>query len=315
MAAATFDIILIGATGFTGHRAAQYLHDHAPDTIRWGVAARNPKKLSALATELEISSDRTFTVDTTNKEQVESVVQKTRIIITTAGPFSLYGEEVIAVCAAFGTHYLDITGEVGFIKKMKDAHEALAKKSGAILVPFSGFDSVPADLATFLLSKKFENPQNLNIRAYYSISSGFNGGTIATMLNKYETGEYKQMNRPNLLFDEEDGQQIHPPNHTNFFGFDTTIKRWSTPFIMGPINSKVVYKSAAIMRRDASPYAQSIAYSEHASLGEWLNPIPFLVNSLVLLSLSAFAPYKWFRSLLKKFMPAPGEGPDRKSVM
>ncbi len=314
MATSAFDIILIGATGFTGRRAAQYLHDHAPASIRWGIAARNPQKLSKLAKDLNIHTDRIFTVDTTLKKQVESVVQETRIIITTAGPFSLYGEEVIAACARFGTHYLDITGEVGFIKKMKDTYEALALESGALLVPFSGFDSVPSDLATFLLSKKFNEPQQLNIRSYYSISSGFNGGTIATMLHKYETGEYKQMNQPNLLFNEKDEQQIHSPDHINFFGFDSTIQRWSTPFIMGPINSKVVYKSAAIMRKNGTPYAHSISYSEHASLGEWLNPFPFILNSLMLIALTAFAPYKWFRNLLKKFMPKPGEGPSEEQI-
>jgi short subunit dehydrogenase-like uncharacterized protein len=308
-----FDIILIGATGFTGQRAARYLNENAPDNLNWGIAARNPEKLNNVSSEINLGSEKCFIVDTTVKEQVEAVVKQSRIIVTTVGPFSLYGEEVIAACAKFGTHYLDITGEVGFIKKMKDTYGSLAKKNGAILIPFSGFDSVPADIATFLLSREFEQPAKLDIKAYYSISGGFNGGTIATMLNKFETGEYKKMNDPRLLLDQT-GQEIHTPASANFFGYDNKIGRWSAPFIMGAINSKVIYKSASLMHDSGKPYASSISYSEHSSLGKWYNPIPFLVVSLILLSISLLGPQKWFRSFLRKIMPAPGEGPSEKQI-
>lgn len=314
MADKPFDLILIGATGFTGQRAARYLKKHAPESLKWGIAARNPSKMQPLASELGISNDRCFRVDTTLRDEVESVVAKTRIIITTVGPFSLYGEEVIAACARLGTHYLDITGEVGFIKKMKDRYESLALESGAKLIPFSGFDSVPAELAAYLLSSSLDNPEKLSIRSYYSISGGFNGGTIATMLNKFETGEYKEMNDPALLIGENSTQKIHSPEKGNFFGYDRKIGRWSAPFIMGSINAKVVYQSASEYLKAGTPYAQSISYSEHASLGKWYNPFPFLMVSLVLLSITLLAPYSWFRRLLKGIMPAPGEGPTEKQI-
>jgi short subunit dehydrogenase-like uncharacterized protein len=313
MSSKSFDLILIGATGFTGERAARYLSKHAPSNLKWGIAARNKEKLSAVAESLSISGDRQFIVNTTIKEQVEEVIRQTKIVITTVGPFSLYGEEIIAACARFGTHYLDITGEVGFIKKMKDKYGDSAKESGAILIPFSGFDSVPADLTTLLLSKEFENPNKLSIRSYYSISGGFNGGTIATMLNKFETGEYKEMGDPKLLLDDTK-QHIHSPENAQFFGFDTSISRWSAPFIMGAINSKVVYKSAEDAAESGNSYAKNIAYSEHSSLGKWYNPIPFFVVSLILLSISILGPQKWFRNLLKKIMPAPGEGPSEQQI-
>lgn len=304
----SFDIILIGATGFTGQRAAKYLRDNAPESLKWGIAARNPEKISDIAQSLSVPDDHQFIVDTTKKDQVESVVQQTKIIITTVGPFSLYGEEVIAACAKFGTHYLDITGEVGFIKKMKEKYEEKAQKTGALLVPFSGFDSVPADLAAMILSEKFNHPKKLSIKSYYSISGGFNGGTIATMLNKFETGEYREMTNPKLLI-ENSSQKVHKPNGAQFFGYDSEIRRWSAPFIMGAINSKVVYKSA-----DDNNYAESIAYSEHSSLGKWFNPIPFFVVSLIVLSISIFGPKAWFRKILKKIMPAPGEGPSEAQI-
>lgn len=313
MTSKPFDIILIGATGFTGQRAAHYLSDNAPKTLKWGIAARNPDKLNLIAEKLNITKNQCFIVDTTIRAEVEKIVRQTRIIITTVGPFSLYGEEVIAACAKFGTHYLDITGEVGFIKKMKDKYEVSAKKSGAKLIPFSGFDSVPADIAAFLLSKEFNCPAKLNIRAYYSISGGFNGGTIATMMNKFETGEYKKMDNPKLLIDKN-GQQIHAPKRAHFFGYDKRINRWSAPFIMDAINSKIVYKSASMVHDTSFCYAKSISYSEHSSLSKWYNPIPFILVSFILVSIKALGPKKWFRALLKKIMPAPGEGPSEEQI-
>ncbi|WP_428236315.1 saccharopine dehydrogenase family protein [Gracilimonas sp.] len=310
----SFDLILIGATGFTGRRAARYLKEHAPEDFNWGIAARNPDKVSALAKKLNLPENQCFIVDNLNKERVEEVVQKTKIVITTAGPFSLYGENVIAACAKFGTHYLDITGEVGFIKQMADKYGEMARESGALLIPFSGFDSIPADIAAFLLQKEFDQPEKLSIKSYYSISGGFNGGTIATMLNKFETGEYKKMNTPTLLLSQNTEQNIHKPEDAQFFGFDSAISRWSAPFIMGAINSKVVYKTAELMKEQGAPYAESISYSEHSSLGRWYNPVPFFVVSIIVLSITLLGPFEWFRNLLRKIMPAPGEGPSEEQI-
>ncbi len=309
----SFDLILMGATGFTGRRATAYLSQHAPDTLRWGVAARNEAKLAKVAQNLGLSNEQCFVVDALNKQQVTELVQKTSIIITTVGPFSLYGEELIAACAKHGTHYFDITGEVGFIKSMTDKYEETAQKSGAILVPFSGFDSIPADLTAFLLAKKFEQPEKLSIDAYYSTHGGLNGGTIATMLNKFESGESKQMNDPHLLTGPT-SQRIHKSQHAGYFGYNNELKRWTAPFIMSAINSKVVYKTAALNQAAETPYADSISYAEHFSLGKWFNPIPFISTSLTVLSLAILGPRKWFRTFLKKVMPAPGEGPSEESI-
>ncbi|MDR9419423.1 saccharopine dehydrogenase family protein [Gracilimonas sp.] len=308
-----FDLILIGATGFTGKRAARYLSNHAPKDLKWGIAARNEHKLQKVAGLLDITADRCFIVDTTEKSQVEDVVSQSKIIMTTVGPFSLYGENVIAACAKFGTHYLDITGEVGFIKKMKEKYGETAQQNGAKIIPFSGFDSVPADISAYLLSQEFNNPDKLTLTSYYSISGGFNGGTIATMLHKFESGEYKEMSNPALLLDDS-SLQIHKPEYQNFFGYNRKIHRWTAPFIMSAINSKVVYKSASLIQKNSSPYAKSISYNEQMSLGKWYNPLPFFVVSLILLSINLLGPYGWFRSILRKIMPAPGEGPSEQEI-
>lgn len=312
MSSKSFDIILVGATGFTGRRAVKYFIDHAPETLKWGIAARNPQKLKNIAQEQGIEPDRCFKVDTTNPEDVNQIVERTRIIVTTVGPFSLYGEELIRQCAENGTHYLDITGEVGFIQKMIYKYEKEAIKSGAILIPFSGFDSVPADITSYLLSREFDKPKRLSIKSYYSISGGFNGGTISTMLNKFETGEYKEMSDPKLLI-QDLAQKVHKTDGAQFFGFDNLIKKWSAPFIMGTINSKVVYRTASLFSEE-NKYAESIGYSEHSALGSWYNPLPFLFISIFMIALTLLGPYNWFRNIIKKIMPSPGEGPSEESI-
>lgn len=278
-----------------------------------GIAGRNLDRLTILANELGFTQNQVFKVDNLNKSEVDEVVGKAKIIVTTAGPYSLYGENVIASCAEQGTHYLDITGEVGFIKQMSDKYDELAKKNKCKLIPFSGFDSVPAEICTFLLSKKFSPEDEVYIKAYYSISGGFNGGTIATMMNKFETGEYKLMTNPRLAM-EGTSQELANAEDRNFFGFDEEISRWSTPFIMSPINSKVIYRTASLMRNFGTPYFKRIAYSEHSSLGKRLNPIPFLGVSLMLISIGVLGRFSWFRKLVLVATPPPGEGPSEESI-
>lgn len=307
------DIILLGATGFTGQRAAQYYRDHAPEKLTWGIAGRNKDKLNALAAELDLSEDRIIVCDATDPEQVDAMVARCRILVTTAGPFSLYGKEVVRACAQTGTHYLDITGEVDFIRSMIDAHGDEAERSGSVLVPFSGFDSVPADIGTLLSASQFDKPEELIIRSYYTISGGFNGGTIATMLNKFESGEYRKMGDPRILMHEGRPETEHVEG-SKYSGFDPTIGRWTLPFIMGAINSKVVYRTAQLMADAGHPYAQKITYSEHSALGKKREPFSFFFLAIILGSLQKFGPKKWFRSLVRKIAPSPGEGPSESVI-
>ncbi len=307
-----FDIILIGATGFTGRRAARYLKTHGKG-LHIGLGARNSERLNILAIELGYNEGSLFVVNTLQKEQLDKVTALAKIVISTAGPFSLYGEQVIASCVEHGTHYLDITGEVDFIYEMIEKYGDLALQNKCKLIPFSGFDSVPADISAYLLSKKFDSPKELNIKAYYSISGGFNGGTIASMMNKFESGDFKTMSNPRLIMQGSE-QQLSNQSGTNSLGFNSDIKRWTAPFIMGAINSKVVYRSASLFRIFEQPYAEAISYSEHSSFGKRYNPFSFIMVTSLLIALKVLGPYSWFRTLIKKIAPNPGEGPSEKTI-
>lgn len=308
-----FDILLIGATGFTGKRAARYLSEHA-NNLNFAIAARNSTKLKEISSSLNIADENCFIVDTLDQNSLDSAISQANIVITTVGPFSLYGELVIASCVKYGSHYLDITGEVDFIRKMMDKYNSDAIQNKSILIPFSGFDSVPADITAYLLCKEFSADDKIRIKSYYKISGGFNGGTIATMLNKFDSGEYKKMGNPTLLMNIKN-QKIGSSKGTNYFGYDKNISRWTAPFIMGAINSKIVYKSADdFYLKENKRYANELVYSEHSSLSKWYNPFPFLFISVFLFSFSMLAPFKWFRKIIKFFAPEPGEGPSEKVI-
>ena len=150
-----YDIIVLGATGFTGRRAARELMNQYSSKYQIGLAARNRERLETLADQLGLPTKDCFIVDTTDTERVREVVGFTHLIVSTVGPYTLYGESVIAACAELGTHYTDITGEVDFIARMSERHSDKAQASGARLVSFCGFDSIPAEVAVHKLAQRF----------------------------------------------------------------------------------------------------------------------------------------------------------------
>ena len=252
--------------------------------------------------------------------------------MSTAGPYSLYGESVIAACAQQGTHYTDITGEVDFIARMSECYAEEATASGARLVSFCGFDSVPAEVAVHKVAQRFGPEDQLIIQSYYTTKGGLNGGTIATMLNKLASGRDNQSIRPDILVDADKYNEIAckitaekqsnvtnlptlvQPKGAKFFGFIRSIQRWSTPFIMSGVNARVVYCSMSHQQFLGSYAFNRFGYSEQSSLGRWYNPGSFILTTLLLFTLTTLGPFAWFRSLLTSFIPSPGEGPSAESI-
>tara|TARA_B100000575_G_C23143622_1_gene666652 strand:- start:8439 stop:9716 length:1278 start_codon:yes stop_codon:yes gene_type:complete len=325
-----YDMIVIGATGFTGRRTARELINKYSSTYRIGLAARDKKRLEALATKLGLSTKDCFTLDTTDTQVVKEVVGRSRLIISTVGPYALYGESVIAACAQLGTHYTDITGEVDFIARMTECYAEEARASGARLVSFCGFDSVPAEVAVHKLTKRFGAEEELTIQSYYTTKGGLNGGTIATMLNKLASGGDNESVGPDVLIAAgkyaESAKKVKDKNNTpkpitliqpkdaRFFGFVGRIQRWSTPFVMSGINARVVYRSVSDMQQAGNYSLKCFGYSEQSSLGRWYTPISFITTSILLLCLASFGPLAWFRRILSHIVPAPGQGPSERSI-
>src|SRR5687767_7934311 len=172
-----FDLVMFGATGFTGKLVAEYIANQKPK--RWAIAGRNKEKLEDLGLDVPI-----LIVDAMDAAQCKAVAERARVVCTTVGPYQKYGSLLVAACAEAGTHYCDLTGEVNWMRDMIDANHDRARKSGARIVHTCGFDSIPSDLGCWATQQEFKQRFGRyakKVTAYYGEQSGgMSGGTVAS---------------------------------------------------------------------------------------------------------------------------------------
>ena len=168
--------------------------------VRWAIAGRNREKLEAVKRQVGgVAKDVDILVaDSGNQTAVDAVVSRTRVMLTTAGPFALYGSAIVDACVRFKTHYVDITGETTWVKGLIDRYHNRAAADGTRIIPFCGFDSVPSDLGAYLIVRHMQREfvSCKEVKAYFQVSGGVNGGTLATMFNLYDTGQARADARP-----------------------------------------------------------------------------------------------------------------------
>ena len=201
-----YDVILYGASGFVGRQTVAYFATH-PEVrakrLRWALAGRSGSKLEAVRESIPGAKKAGIVVaEAHDTAAMDALAASTRVVLSTAGPFALYGSELVAACVRHGTHYVDITGETPWVKGLIDQHDAQAKKSGARIIPFCGFDSIPSDLSAWLahhaMREQFDE-DCVRVKVAFSLRGGFNGGTLASMFNMLEQGQMAQMADPFLL--------------------------------------------------------------------------------------------------------------------
>ena len=182
-----FDLVVHGATGFTGRLVVEYLLQRYPagSGLRWAMGGRNAEKLAAVRDEVGAPADTPLVVtDTSSPASLQALMDQTRLVLTTVGPYQLYGNELVAACAAAGVDYVDLCGEPAWMRKMIDAHEATAQASGARIVFSCGFDSIPFDLGVFLLQNemkaRFGHPASRVRGRVRKMKGTFSGGTAAS---------------------------------------------------------------------------------------------------------------------------------------
>jgi short subunit dehydrogenase-like uncharacterized protein len=185
-----FDIVLFGATGFTGALTAEYLARHAPAGLRWALAGRSPEKLEKVRAGLadvdpELKQLELLQADSTDASSLADVARRTRVLITTVGPYLQYGEPLVAACAEAGTDYVDLTGEPEFVDRMYVAHHATAEKTGARIVHACGFDSIPADLGAYFTVKQLPADQPITVRGVVRANAKFSGGTFHSAVTAF----------------------------------------------------------------------------------------------------------------------------------
>ncbi|MGK3204130.1 saccharopine dehydrogenase family protein [Amycolatopsis sp. MEPSY49] len=182
-----YDVVLFGATGFTGGLTAEYLARHAPAELRWALAGRNRSKLEAVRAQLATIDARFATLDllvadSGEPASLKAVAEATKVVITTVGPYLTQGEPLVAACAAAGTDYVDLTGEPEFVDRMYLAHDRRARETGARLVHACGFDSIPHDLGAYFTVKQLPEGVPLKVDGYVRASGMPSGGTFLSAL-------------------------------------------------------------------------------------------------------------------------------------
>ncbi|MGN6782653.1 MAG: saccharopine dehydrogenase family protein [Marmoricola sp.] len=191
-----YDIVLLGATGFTGELTAAYLAEHAPADCRWALAGRNRAKLEAVRTRLAATTSKAadlplVVADSADPESLRALAESTRVVITTVGPYLLHGEPLVRACAEAGTDYVDLTGEPEFVDRMYLAHHETAVASGARLVHACGFDSIPHDLGAYFTVTRLPDDVPVRMRGVVRSNATFSGGTFHSAMTAFSRA--KQM--------------------------------------------------------------------------------------------------------------------------
>jgi short subunit dehydrogenase-like uncharacterized protein len=313
-----YDVVLYGASGFVGRQTVAYFAAH-PEVksagLSWALAGRSAEKLEAVRKACPGTDQAGILVaEAHDAKAMDQLAANARVVLSTAGPFALYGSELVAACVRNGTHYVDITGETPWVKGLIERHHQDAERKGARIIPFCGFDSIPSDLSARLANEAMWERYGeacTAVKVAFSIRGGFNGGTLASLFNMLASGQSEAMADPFLLNPEG----AHPSNvsaHADPLGprHDGDFSAWLGPFMMSTINTRVVRRSAALLG-----YAPGYSYQEYLRLGRG----PGAALAATTLSVGSFASQAALRvapirRLAQKFAPQPGAGPSVASM-
>ncbi len=320
MAKREFDIIIWGASGFTGKLVVQYLAKTygVDDDIHWAIAGRNQEKLEAVRQSCLSAAQRErlpiLIADSDDPPSLATLVSRTRVLCTTVGPYAKHGTPLVAACAEAGTDYCDLAGEVHWMARVIPAYQATAEASGARIVHTCGFDSIPFDLGTWYLQQAMQERHGVTaprVKARVGRYRGTaSGGTISSILNMLEEAGRDPSIRqlvadPYALYPQgvaagEDGAD------QSGVRFDPDFHQWTSPFIMAVVNTRVVRRSNALL---GFPWGEDFRYDEavlnRSRYQAMRNSVAAGAGMLAL----ALGPT---RKLAQRFLPKPGQGPSRK---
>jgi len=247
-----FDIIVYGATGYTGRLVAEYLKTKTG--LKWAMAGRSADKLSEVRDLIGAAADTPLIVaDASDPASLDAMVKRTKVVLTTVGPYQLYGNELVEACVANGTDYTDLCGEPAWMRQKIDQHEEAAKASGARIVFSAGFDSIPFDLGVLMLQKHcvetFGAPAPRVKGRVRAMKGTFSGGTAASMkatmaAASKDPAVIKYLTNPFSLAGGFEGPAQPAGNKPEY---DESIGSWATSFVMAPINTKNVHRTNALL--------------------------------------------------------------------
>lgn len=300
-----FDLVVHGATGFTGRLVVEYLLRRYPagSGLRWAMGGRNADKLAAVRDELGAPADTPLVVtDTGNPASLQALMEQTRLVLTTVGPYQLYGNELVAACASAGVDYVDLCGEPAWMRQMIDAHEAAARASGARIVFSCGFDSIPFDLGVFMLQRemqaRFGQPAQRVRGRVRKMKGTFSGGTAASLKATMaaaaaQPGVLELLRNPFSLTPGFEGPR-QPSGSKPMV--DEVLGLLVAPFVMAAINTRNVHRSNFLL---GHAYGADFVYDEMVVTGAGEKG-EALANAVAA-----------DKSLGADDGPKPGEGPSR----
>ncbi|TWU76689.1 hypothetical protein ED733_001038 [Metarhizium rileyi] len=295
-----YDLVVFGATGYTGRLTAEHVAKALPSNLKWAVAGRSESKLQGIVSDCKkINSDRLPpSIEVANiddEAQLEALVKKSFVVITTVGPYCLHGESIFKLCAEAGTHYLDCTGEVPWVARMIKKYENTAKKSGAIMVPQNGIESAPPDVLTWAMAQHLRNDLNASTKdavvTIHTLNSAPSGGTLATVLVHFEHFPLKEVIESTKPF------AISPIPHTSG-------AKPQTSFLQSLLGVTSLPNLGLLTTSIAGKTDQAVVTRTWGLLHE----IPSRKKEF-------YGPrFTWFRSLVKRFVYQPGEGVSREEM-
>ena len=305
-----YDLVLFGATGFTGGLTAEYLAQHAPASTRWALAGRNRAKLEAVRTRLAALNPACaglslIEADVGDADALRQLAQSTKVVLTTVGPYILHGEALVAACAAAGTHYADLTGEPEFVDLMWLKYHEQAQQTGAKIVHCCGFDSIPHDLGAYFTVQQLPQGVPLKVEGFVRAGGTFSAGTYHSAINAFgRMREYAQVAK------QRRGREQYPQGRRigstrQKVRFEKTLGTWVVPF--PTVDPQVVRRSAAALDR----YGPEFRYGHYVQVKKLASVATMIAGVSALFTLAQAGPTR--RWLLSKKTSGEGPTPERRA--
>ena len=312
-----FEIILWGASGFTGRLVADYLYANygQGNELRWALAGRNQSKLEGIVEEIAGAKDALPIViaDSEDLTAMKAMAARTQVICTAVGPYALYGTNLVAACVEKGTDYCDLTGELQWMKRVIGEYQSEAELSGARIVHTCGFDCIPSDMGVYYLQQQMQQVHGVTAAQIKlrtkAFAGGFSGGTVYSMMNMMDEAD----SDPEIVTILADPYALNPPgshrgedvNDQTTAIYDEDFTSWTSPFAMAGINTRVVRRSNALMNY---AYGEDFRYDEATLSDSSIKARAAALAGNMVMGSMAITP---LRKMAAGLLPAPGEGPSK----
>ena len=315
-----YECIVFGATGYTGKYTAEHVVKQLPTDFKWAIAGRSESKLRTLAEDLRVlDPNRTapaIEVAQLDETALLTLAQKTKVLVSTVGPYHKYGSKVFKACAETGTHYLDVTGEVPWVHEMIQKYHHIAQGSGAIMIPQNGVESAPADLLCWMLASHIRNNQGVGtaeiVYTTHRIKASASGGTLATVLTLFDTYSLADVAKT------QNPWCICPVQAPSKLPSRPALERWTghrnvpdlghlTDSIQGPADMPIVHRSWGLYEKGRL-YGPNFRMNAYMTAANALTSFGFHLAFTAGMIALMLPPVRW---LLQKLVYQAGDGPER----